>query len=138
MRQRFTVENGFDVPEGLHEAGLANPYIQATMQAEEVFRKIEKINPDMAQYCCTFGHLVRFVQYQNLRAFFWETELRTTSQGHPDYRVIEQEKARQIKAIYPLIGKYLMVDMTDYDFARRGDTKKIASKEEELKASLNK
>lgn len=138
VRQYFTIENGFDVPEGLKEAGLDQKYIFATLQAEEVFKKIAATNPEMAQYCCTLGHRVRFMQYQNMRAFFWETELRTTSQGHPDYRTIEQEKARQIQAIYPLIGKYLMVDFNDYDFARRGDTKKIENKEQELKAFLNK
>lgn len=138
MRQRFTIDNGFDVPEGLKEAGLAEKYIAATKQAEEVFRKIEKVNPELAQYCCTMGHRVRFMQYQNMRAFFWEVELRTTAQGHPDYRVVEQEKARQIQAIYPLISKYLMVDMNDYDFARRGDTKKIEAKEKELQQFLNK
>lgn len=138
VRQRFTVENGFDVPEGLEEAGLDKQYISATLQAEEVFREIEKIDIDMAQYCCTLGHRVRFMQYQNMRAFFWEAELRTTAQGHPDYRRVEQEKARQIQRIYPLIGKYLMVDMADYDFARRGDTKNITRKEEELKKFLNK
>ena len=138
MRQRFTPELGFDVPEGLKEAGLDEKYISATKQAEQVFEKIAATNPEMAQYCCTLGHRVRFMQYQNMRAFFWEAELRTTSQGHPDYRKIEQEKARQIQAIYPLIGKYLMVDFADYDFARRGDTKKIESKEKELSAFLNK
>ncbi len=138
MRQRFTIDNGFDVPEGLKEAGLAEMYIAATKKAEELFKKIEATNPEMAQYCCTMGHRVRFMQYQNLRAFFWEAELRTTSQGHPDYRVIEQEKARQVQRIYPLLSKYLMVDFNDYDFARRGDTKKIESKEAELKAFLNK
>src|SRR3989338_8881161 len=137
VRQRFTIENGFDIPDGLKEAGLDEKYIAATVRAEEVFKKITVVDPDMAQYCCTFGHRVRFTQYQNMRAFFWEAELRTTSQGHPDYRSIEQEKARQIQRIYPLISKYLMVDMNDYDFARRGDTKKIESKEQELKAFLN-
>ena len=138
MRQRFTIENGFDIPEGLKEAGLDGKYVAATVQAEEVFKKIVKVNPDMAQYCCTLGHKVRFMQYQNMRAFFWEAELRTTGQGHPDYRKIEQEKARQIQKIYPLISKYLMVDFSDYDFARRGDTAKIAAKEVELNTQLNK
>ncbi len=138
MRQRFTIDNGFDVPEGLKEAGLEEKYTQATLRAEEVFKKIATVDQDLAQYCCTLGHKVRFMQYQNMRSFFWEAELRTTSQGHPDYRKIEQEKARQIQKIYPLISKYLMVDMQDYDFARRGDTKKIESKEQELKAFLNK
>ena len=138
VRQLFTITNGFDVPAGLHEAGLDQLYINATRKAEEVFKKIAAVSPELAQYCCTLGHRVRFMQYQNMRAFFWEAELRTTSQGHPDYRKVEQEKARQIQAIYPLISKYLMVDFNDYDFARRGDTKKIESKEQELKAFLNK
>lgn len=137
MRQRFTIDNGFDVPEGLKEAGLDGKYVAAVVQAEEVFKKLVEINPDMAQYCCVMGHRVRFMQYQNMRAFFWEVELRTTAQGHPDYRKIEQEKVRQIQRIYPLIGKYLMVDMRDHDFARRGDTVKIASKEQELKDYLS-
>lgn len=137
MRQRFAVENGFDIPEGLKEAGLDERYVLAIVKSEELFKKIEKFNKDLAQYCCTLAHKVRFMQYQNMRAFFWEAELRTTAQGHPDYRVIEQEKARQIQRIYPLISKYLMVDMYDYDFARRGDSAKIQAKEEELKRQLN-
>ncbi|MEK6848631.1 MAG: FAD-dependent thymidylate synthase [Nanoarchaeota archaeon] len=133
MRQRFSVHNGFDVPEGLKEAGLDAEFISAISKAEEVFRKIERVDKDLAQYCCTLAHKVRFLQYQNMRSFFWETELRTIPQGHPDYRKIEQEKIRQIERVYPLIAKYLLVDMHDYDFARRGDTAQIQRKEVELK-----
>jgi len=79
------------------------------------------------------AHRIRFQQYQNFRAFFWEAELRTIGQGHPDYRKIEHEKIRLIQPIYPLLCKYLLADMADYDFARRGDTKSILRKEEELK-----
>jgi len=138
MRQRFCIDNGFDVPEGLVEAGLDSRYVDAILKSEEVFREIEKHDKEMAQYCCALGHRVRFMQYQNMRAFFWEVELRTTPQGHPDYRRIEQEKAKQIQRIYPLIGEYLMVDMYDYDFARRGDTAKIRAKEEQLKEKFSK
>jgi hypothetical protein len=68
-----------------------------------------------------------------LRQFFWETELRTIPQGHKDYRKIEQEKAKIVKNIYPIIGKYLLVDFNDYFFARRGVEKSILKKEKELK-----
>ena len=95
---------------------------------------MEKFDADIAQYCCTLAHKVRFVQYQNLRSFFWETELRTIPEGHPDYRKIEQEKIKLVQKIYPLIGKYLLVDMGSYDFARRGVSGKIKKKEEELKS----
>ena len=73
-----------------------------------------------------------------MRSFFWETELRTIPQGHPDYRKVEQEKARLIQKVYPLIGSYLQVDFNNYDFARRGDPEKIRKKEEALRRSLTK
>lgn len=133
MRQRFTISNGFDVPDGLKEAGLDARFISAVSRAEELFRKVERIDKDVAQYCCCLAHRVRFLQYQNLRQFFWEAELRTIPQGHPDYRRIEQEKARQVSRAYPLLCKYLLVDMNDYDFARRGDSAAILRKEEELR-----
>ncbi len=133
-RERFNIYNGFDIPEELKQAGLDSEYISAIKRAEELFKKIERIDPDIAQYCCTFAHKVRFIQYQNLRSFFWETELRTIPEGHPDYRKIEQEKIKLVQKIYPLIGKYLLVDMNDYDFARRGVSGKIKKKEQELKS----
>jgi hypothetical protein len=43
-----------------------------------------------------------FYQWQNFRQLFWEAELRTISQGHPDYRFIEQEKVSiGSKSVFP-------------------------------------
>lgn len=133
FRQKFTAPQGFDVPEELEEAGLKKDFVSAVLGVEDIFGKIEKQNPDLAQYCCALAHRLRFLQYQNLRAFFWESELRTIPQGHPDYRKIEQEKARIVKKIYPLLGKYLLADMESYDFARRQVSEQTKKKEEELK-----
>jgi len=132
FREKFNVYNGFDMPEELKEAGFDKEAGSAVSRVAELFKKIEKNDSDIAQYCCTLGHRVRFIQYQNLRSFFWESELRTIPEGHPDYRKIEQEKIKLVKKIYPLIGKYLLVDMEDYDFARRKASEQIKKKEEEL------
>ncbi len=132
-RERFNVYNGFDIPEELKEAGLDREFNEAVSKVAGLFQKVEKVDPDVAQYCCALGHKVRFIQYQNLRSFFWETELRTIPEGHPDYRKIEQEKIKLVQRIYPLIGKYLLVDMGSYDFARRKASEQIKKKEEELK-----
>ncbi len=132
-KQLFTIYNGFDVPESLREAGLGGKFIAAIQKTEEVFKKIEAKDKDLAQYATCMAHRVRFMQYQNMRAFFWEAELRTIAQGHPDYRDIEKEKVKLVQKIYPLLSKYLLADMGNYDFARRGDTGAIQRKEEELK-----
>lgn len=133
QRQRFTINNGFDVPKDLIQAHLDGKFREAVLKAEELFWKVEKHDKDLAQYCCTMAHRVRFQQYQNMRSFFWESELRTIAQGHPDYREAEKEKIRLVQKIYPLLSKHLLVDMGDYDFARRGDSAAILRKEEELK-----
>lgn len=126
--QKWNIFNGFDVPKDIIEIGLGDKFISAIRKAEEVFDKIYKVNEDLAQYSVCLAHKIRFIQYQNLREFFWETELRTISQGHPDYRKIEQEKAKIVQKIYPLIGKYLLVDFKDYEFARRESVEKINEK----------
>ena len=137
-RQRFSVYNGYDIPKDLEGTGLEKIFVRAIEKAEKVFKKIERKDKDLAQYAVTMAHKVRFLQKQNLRAFFWQSELRTTSQGHPDYRLVEQEKAKLIKKIYPLLGKYLMVDFNNYDFARRGTVEKIEQREKKLLRELSK
>lgn len=132
-RQRFTPYNGFDTPEELKEVGLEEKFKEAIKQTEELYEKIKKFDEDIAQYCCTLAHKLRFIQFQNMRSFFWEAELRTIPQGHPDYRKIEHDKIRLVQEIYPLLSKYLITDMQSYDFARRGTPDQIKRKEEELK-----
>ncbi len=126
IHQKFNIDDGFDIPEELKEIGLKEKFVSTIENLEKLYRKIE--NKDLAQYAVSFAHRIRFLQYQNLREFFWETELRTTPQGHPHYRKIEQEKAKIIQKIYPLISKYLLVDFQDYEFARRESVKKIEEK----------
>ncbi|MER3581378.1 MAG: hypothetical protein C4347_00790 [Patescibacteria group bacterium] len=138
LNQRFNIFNGYDLPQEIKEIGLEERYISAIKKAEEIFLKIYEKNEILAQYAVTFSHRIRFLQYQNLREFFWETELRSTSQGHPDYRRIVQEKAKLLEKIYPLIFKYLLIDFSDYEFARRESIKKIEEKEKNLKDYFSK
>ena len=134
--QKFNIFNGFDIPQELVDIKLDQEFIQALEKIEKLFLKIEKFDKEVAQYSVSLAHKIRFIQYQNLRQFFWETELRTTPQGHPDYRKIEQEKAKIIQKIYPLISKYLLVDFRDYEFSRRESIKKNSRKRSKIKKYL--
>lgn len=132
QRQHFTVEHGFDVPVELRDAGLADEYASAIHGAEAVYHKIAAHSLDIAQYAVTLAHRVRFMQWKNLRECFWELELRTIPEGHPDYRIVEQEMFRQLEQVYPLIAKHIRVNMGSYDFARRGQEEKVQAKLKEL------
>jgi thymidylate synthase ThyX len=135
-RQLFSVRHGYDVPQELTWAGLDKRYKETLESIVPLFKKLEAHSPELAQYVVPLAYRVRFQQYQNLRQFFWEAELRTGPQGHPNYRFIEQEKFRLLKDKLPLLTKSMLVDMNDYRFARRGTEEAILAKEEKLRNRL--
>ncbi|MBU6500599.1 MAG: FAD-dependent thymidylate synthase [Patescibacteria group bacterium] len=137
-RQPFSTHHGYDIPEEIKSAGLAEKYSAAMEKAAGLFAKIESADPELAQYVVPMAYRVRFYEWQNFRQMFWEAELRTISQGHPNYRHVEQEKYRLVKEKFPLLGELMLVDMNEYDFARRGVEKQIEAKEERILDGLKK
>lgn len=135
-RQTFSTFHGYSVPVELQQSGLALEFEEALTRADRLFRKIEAIDRDLAQYAVPLAYRMRFYQWQNFRQLFWEAELRTVSQGHPDYRLIEQEKYRLVKEKFPLIASFMLVDMNDYAIARRGTEEQILAKEKRLTERL--
>src|SRR5881396_347283 len=131
-RQRFSTVHGYNVPDELEQSGLAGGFRDALDQAHRFFEKIEPHDAELAQYAVPLAYRMRFYQWQNFRQLFWETELRTVSQGHPDYRVIEQEKYRRVKEKFPLIASFMLVDTNEYAIARRGTEEQIVAKEKRL------
>jgi thymidylate synthase ThyX len=135
-RQKFSTVHGFSTPPELLQAGLAPQFEEALERADHLFRKIETIDRELAQYVVPLAYRMRFYQWQNFRQLFWEAELRTISQGHPDYRFIEQEKYRLVKEKFPMLASFMLVDMSDYTVARRGTEEQILAKEKRLMDKL--
>jgi len=136
-RQLFTTHLGYEVPEEIEQFGLGDVLRRLMEEAHKLFVDIEEHDPQVAQDVVTMFHFVRFYQYQNLRQFFWESELRTISQGRSDYRWIEQEKFRLLCVVYPLITEYVLIDMNDYDLTRRGQEKRSEDKEKRIRDRLS-
>jgi thymidylate synthase ThyX len=137
-RQTFSTHHGFTTPVELVDAGLSGPFQHAIERANRLFRKVENVDRDLAQYAVPLACRLRFYQWQNFRQLFWEAELRTVSQGHPDYRFIEHEKYRLVREKFPLIASYMLVDTNDYAIARRGTEEKILEKEKRIIEGLRK
>jgi len=137
-RQLFSTVHGFSIPAELSQSGLAERFSNALERADTLFRKLEPLDRDLAQYAVPLAFRMRFYQWQNFRQLFWEAELRTISQGHPDYRFIEQEKYRLIRERFPLIAENMLVDMQDYAVARRGTEERIQEKEKRIMDQLRK
>ena len=135
-RQLFSTHHGYGVPRELIEAGLEKKYISALDKTKKLFEKIELHDPYLAQYVVPLAFRVRFYQWQNFRQLFWEGELRTISQGHPDYRFIEHEKYRLIKEKFPMLSSLMLIDLNNYSIARRGTEEKILEKEQDILRKL--
>lgn len=131
-RQHFSCYHGYDMPLEITASGLTSEFCGALDQVTGLFVKIARVDPELAQYATALAHRLRFMQWENLTQSFWQIELRTIPEGHPDYRHIEQEKFRLLEKQYPLIAEYMRVNLGEYDFARRGQEEKIQKKMEQM------
>ena len=87
---------------------------------------------DVAQYVVPFGFKIRYSMHFNVREAFHLLELRTTEQGHPDYRRICQAMHNLIreKAGHKVLADAMsFVDHKDYELGRRGAGRRTQAKE---------
>ena len=131
-RQMLNTDLGFEVPEELESVGLVGEYQKFMKEIGEVHKKIAAGMPVEAQYVVPRAYLLRWYIKLNLREVYHFTELRSTKQGHPDYRKIAQEMKRQIEAVHPSLIEHMQVDMNDYTLPRMESENRIDRKLAEL------
>ncbi len=107
QRQIMTPYYGLTVPDEITEAGLADQYRAAIRQAVQVYAKLEKQFPLQAQYVIPQGHRIRWYFTLNFRELVHICELRTTPQGHPNYRRIVQKMFRAVEQVQPELTSYI-------------------------------
>ena len=128
-RQDLSTRHGYDLPEDIVKAGFEGKWREAMEMAKTTYEKIYPILPRQAQYVVPFGYFIRWYITMNPRAIYWMTELRTSPQGHPNYRRIAQKMYKQTINASPLIFEYARyVDMNDYSLGRLSAETKIANK----------
>ncbi|TAN31492.1 thymidylate synthase [bacterium] len=106
-RQPLGTALGYDLPPGLDELGMAEPFVSAVERAADVHRRLEReLGPALAQYIVPLAFRVRWYFRANLREVYHLCELRTTPQGHPDYRWVAQEMFRRVAEVHPRLARY--------------------------------
>jgi thymidylate synthase ThyX len=109
-RQDFTTVHGYDTPPEIEEAGFKSEFDNCIKRAAELYEEIYRDLPSEAQYVVPFAYKIRWYMKMNLREALHVCELRTTPQGHPDYRFICQEMWRKIQSVHPALaesGKFM-------------------------------
>jgi thymidylate synthase ThyX len=103
-RQPFTTAHGYDTNAEI----MAVPEIRAAYdanmeQSAALYCALSDEFPYEAQYIVPFGFRVRYNVEINLRELYHWIELRTTEQGHPDYRLTSQAMYHAVRAVHPLL-----------------------------------
>jgi thymidylate synthase ThyX len=119
--QPLGVDLGYDVPDVIREARLDERFEESLRRSAELYHDLAGEVPEMAVYAVALAFRIRYSIQMNAREAMHLIELRSGPQGHPSYRRVAQEMARQIRDVagHRAIGDALgFVDMSDVDLER--------------------
>jgi dTMP kinase len=104
--QQLTPRYGYDIPELVEEAGLAEQFEACFDISLKLYSLLQKEGyPLEAQYATLMGHKMRWKITYNAREAFHLHELRTTPQGHPGYRKLVLEMHEKLAEVHPLLAE---------------------------------
>lgn len=120
--QRLTPDHGFTLPEAVVEAGCSDDFQSAMSRSAELFDQLDDTYGDpQASYAVSLAYRIRYSMQMNVREAMHMLELRTTPQGHPEYRRACQEMHRLIaeEAGHKVVAELMrFVDHGTYDLER--------------------
>ena len=118
-RQRLTTRLGYTIPGSLVDAGLENPVRKVLEKAASAFEVLEERFPQEAQYVVPMAYQLRWSLKINLRSLMWLVELRTTPQGHENYRWLAQQMFQRVQEVQPRLAQLMcFVNLEDYPLGR--------------------
>ena len=132
-RQLLSTRHGYEVPAEIINAGLEKDYRDCMYQCNDTYEHIVKKMPYEAQYVVNFAYRYPYFMKINLREACYMIELRTTAQGHPDYRHACQEMYKHIRNVHPFLAMGIrFVDLNQYNLGRFDSEKKAEKKKRKL------
>ena len=132
-RQNFGVELGYDTRSAFKDVGIDGDYAQKMSEVTDLYHKIFEKMPHQAQYVVTLGFNIRWYYKLNARQLYHLCELRSTHQGHPDYRKLVQQMAIKVKQVHPtVIEPMTYLDMSEKTLGRLDSEIRMAVKKSQL------
>jgi thymidylate synthase ThyX len=108
--QPFTNAHGYEVPEGLAEAGLLRQYESVMTQAHEAFLNVSRAGfVENAAYVLPLGTRTRALFKMDFAEALYIAELRSTPAGHFSYRRIAWEMYQAVARKHPALAQYFRV-----------------------------
>ena len=130
-RQLLSTRFGYDMPREIEAAGVANLYRDAMRRAEDAYETIAADFSIEAQYVVPLSYNIRWYMHVNLRALMWLIELRSSPQGHENYRKVAQALFLKVREVHPLLAQYVkFVDLDSYPLGRLAGESRQEEKEQ--------
>ena len=107
INQNFAPSYGYNIPQGIIEAGLEKQFMRCMEMAHEGYNKICKKFPQEASYVLPMAFKKRVLFKVNLRELYHLIELRTTSAAHSSYKKIAQNLHNEISKVHPFLAKFI-------------------------------
>lgn len=131
-RQLLNCQYGYFIPPEILDTPMENEYRNAMERAREVHARIAQELAEEAQYLVPMSFNVRWYFNVNLRALQWICELRSAAAGHPNYRHVAQELAKQVIHAFPAFECFFkFVDYNGYELGRLGQEQRKIDKREQ-------
>lgn len=128
-RQLLTCNYGYFIPSEIKDTPMEADYCNAMETAKRAYDTIAQELPEEAQYVVPMAYNIHWYFHINLRALQWLTELRSSPAGHPMYRYVAQEMAKQVSQVFPAFERFFkFVDYEGYELGRLGQEIRIAEK----------
>lgn len=128
-RQYLTCNLGYYTPKEVLGTDMEKEYEEAMKRAKKAYDLIASALPGEAQYIVPMGYNINWYFTLNLRALQWLTELRSSPAGHPSYRYVAQEMAKQVSSVFPEFENFFkFVDFDGYDLGRMSQEVKRVEK----------
>jgi thymidylate synthase ThyX len=120
-RQLLSCDHDYYTPPEIIGTEMEKEYREAMERAQKAYDTISSELPEEAQYIVPMAYNIRWYFHVNLRALQWLCELRSQAAGHPTYRLIAQEMARQVSLALPQFERFFkFVDYDGYELGRLG------------------
>jgi hypothetical protein len=134
QRQRLSTTIGYTMPPELGGTAHEASFRECMAIADAAYQCLAERFPAEAQYVVPTAYRMRWMMKLNLRELAHMAELRSTVQGHPDYRAVVHDLTQQVRHIHPVLADMAtqFVDWTHVDLARLASEQRSEHKAQAL------
>jgi thymidylate synthase ThyX len=137
QRQALSTNLGYTMPPELEGTPHEPEFRECMAIANTAYQSLAECFPSEAQYVVPTAYRMRWLMKLNLRELVHLVELRSTIQGHPDYRAVVHDLTQQVRAIHPVLAELAtaFVDWSHVDLARLASEQRSERKAQTLGAA---